>query len=95
MEEPEKCLGDAFATAREREERGFAKLGFKGVLSPLILAETRGPLDMSDENCLGSSKNFRNHPKNPISNRFWRRANRIYMCGTWTSFQNQIICATN
>jgi hypothetical protein len=36
VEELEKCLGGALAATREREERGFAKLGFDGVISPLI-----------------------------------------------------------
>jgi hypothetical protein len=59
---------------QEREERGFAKLGFEGVLSPLyrLKPETRTcpgqRPDMSGENCLGSSENFKKLPKNSIFN---------------------------
>jgi hypothetical protein len=36
-EEIQNHLGDALATAREREEGGFAKIGFEGVLSRLYI----------------------------------------------------------
>jgi hypothetical protein len=67
VEEVPNPLGRALPTAREREERGFTRLGFEWVLSPLIyrmkpetwICPSHEP-DMSGENCLGSSENFRN-----------------------------------
>jgi hypothetical protein len=55
---------------------------------------------MSGENCLGSSRNFRNYPKTRYSMDFGVGPIEhicvcvcvcLFVCGTWTSYENQKI----